>query len=430
MPSFLLEALKRKIMVKCRKRRQKKRKLKKSCHVDWSNIPGSILEMIAERLSLIDCLSVSKVCKSWNNVLGEELPCWIKRGFPWLLVSGEEHKEIRNCISVLENRVLELKLLEAHGKYCWGSFHHWLIMVKDMSTFSLEVNLLNPFSGSQISLPGIWNLYHKMVLSGFPSENNFVCLLLHSQYRELAFWIPGEQSWYKYKLTGDPFEDAIFFNGSFYLLVDGFNIWQIDVKSIYSSISEGCDQFGTLSEIQITELKMAEMQQIHEPSMPERNADDHILKYLVESSGEILLVCRYFSDDILETRKFEVYSLDFCQSSWKKIEDLGDRMLFLGKCSSMSFSAKELGVGMNNSIYFSNDPATPWWNEWDSYHLRGISARLGLNMANGRDWGIFRLHNENGEAFRFHGDADHWAYTWFNIPSWWCFKNIPFIEES
>ncbi|KAI4313690.1 hypothetical protein L6164_026648 [Bauhinia variegata] len=61
--------------------------------------------------------------------------------------------------------------------------------------------------------------------------------------------------------------------------------------------------------------------------IPLRNDDDCIFKYLLESSMEFLLVCRYFSDDILETWKFEVY-LDFFQSSWKKTEDLGDRMLF------------------------------------------------------------------------------------------------------
>ncbi|KAI4313887.1 hypothetical protein L6164_026833 [Bauhinia variegata] len=94
---------------------------------------------------------------------------------------------------------------------------------------------------------------------------------------------------------------------------------------------------------------------------------------LMDSNKPLLCQELYFSDDILETRKFEVY-LDFFQSSWKKTEDLGDRMLFLGKCYSMSFSAKELGVGMSNTIYFSNDPVAPWWNEWDSYHLRGIST--------------------------------------------------------
>lgn len=434
LPSLLLEAIERRIIGKWRKTKHIKMELEKNCYADWSSLPRGILEMVTEKLTLIDWLSLSKVCRSWNIVLGEELPSWQKPGFPWLFVSGQQNKEIRTCISILENRVWELELSEAYGKYCWGSFRDWLIMVKDLDSFHLEVNFLNPFSRSQISLPSIWNFYHKMVLSGLPFENNLVCMLLHSQYRELAFWVPGAQSWRKHKLTGEPFEDAVFCNGSFYLLVDGFNLWQIDVKKIYCSISEG-DGSGSLSEIEIQfhEVKRPEIFQLQEGMILQGHDDYKILRYLVESCGELLLVCRYFSakqDMMLETQKFEVYSLDFCQSSWKKVEDLGDQMIFLGKCGSMSLSAKEIGVGISNSLYFSNDQAAPWWNEWDSDHLKGISTRLGFNKADGRDWGIFRLDNEDPEQFCFHGDIDNWAYTWFTAPSWWCCRNIPVIGRS
>ncbi|KAJ1390535.1 F-box-like domain superfamily [Sesbania bispinosa] len=428
-PSLLLEAIKRSFIGKRRKtRHRRKKELEKKYCPDWSSLPGGTLEMVAEKLTLIDCLSLSKVCSSWNTVLGEELPNWQRHGFPWLLVSGQQNKEVKTCISILENRVWEFELSEAYGKYCWGSFRDWLIMVKDLDSVHIEVSLLNPFTKRQISLPSIWNFYHKVVLSGLPSENNFICMLLHSQNRELAFWIPGAQSWHKHKLTGEPFEDAVFCNGSFYLLGDGFNIWQIDVKSIYSSIGEG-DDFGTLSkiEIQFHEIKRPEIFQLQEGMALQSHDDNQILRYLVESCGELLLVCRYFSSKH-ETQKFEVYSLDYCQSSWKKVEDLGDQMIFLGKCCSTSFSARELGVGIGNSIYFCNDAAAPWWNEWDSDHLKGISLRLGFNKTKGRDWGIFRLDNKDGEPFLFHGDIDNWAFTWFTAPSWWCYRNVPPVE--
>lgn len=428
-PSLPLKAVRRRFSVKCRKKiHRRKKELKKKNFADWSSLPRGILEMVAERLTFIDCLSISKVCTSWNRVLGEELPRWQRHGFPWLLVSDQQNKEIRTCISILENRVWELELSEAYGKYCWGSFCDWLIMVKEIDNFHLEVNLLNPFSGRQISLPLIWNFYHKMVHSGLPSENNFICMLLHSQYCELAFWVPGANSWRKHKLTGEPFEDAVFCNGSFYLLADGFNIWQIDVRSIYSSISKGDDDFGTQSKIETQFLEVQRPEILQEGIILHNHHDYQILRYLVESCGELLLVCRYFStkqDAVLETLKFEVYSLDFCQLSWKKVEDLGDQMIFLGKCSSTSFSAMELGAGIRNSIFFCNDPIVPWWNEWDSDHLKGILTRFGANRTDVSNWGIFRLGNEDGEPFCFHGDIDHWTYTWFTAPSWWCYRNIP-----
>ncbi|XP_068498513.1 F-box protein At2g05970-like [Phaseolus vulgaris] len=437
-PSLLLETIRRRFNAKCSKKiHKRKSKLEKKYCADWSSLPREILEMIAEKLTFIDCLSISKVCMSWNSILGEELPSWQRHGFPCLLVSGQQNKETRTCISILENRVWELELADACGKYCWGSFRGWLIMVKNLDNFYLEVNLLNPFSGSQISLPSVWNFYHKMVPSGLPSENNFVCMLLHSQRRELAFWVTGANSWRKHSdfLSGEPFEDAVFCNGSFYLLADGFNIWQIDVQSIYSSINKGNDDFGTLPKIetQFLEVKRPEIFELQERRMLQNRHTNKILRYLVESCGELLLVCRYFSPDqdaVLETQKFEVYALDFCQLSWKKVEDLGDQMLFLGKCCSTSFSAKELGVGIQNSIYFCNDPTIPWWNEWDSDHLKGILSRLGFNRTDVNNWGIFTLGNEDSEPFCFHGDIDRWAYTWFTVPSWWCYRNIPPIRSN
>ncbi|XP_027926946.1 uncharacterized protein LOC114183942 isoform X2 [Vigna unguiculata] len=390
-PSLLLETIRRRYSAKCSKRiRKRKRELEKEYYADWSSLPRGILEMIAEKLTFIDCLSISKVCMSWNAILGEELPSWQRHGFPCLLVSGQQNKETRTCISILENRVWELELAEANGMYCWGSFRGWLIMVKNLDYFYLEINLLNPFSGSQISLPSVWNFYHKIVPSGLPSENNFVCMLLHSQCRELTFWVTGANSWRKYnKLT------------------------EIETR--------------------FHEVKRPEMFELQEGGILHNRHTSQILRYLVESCGELLLVCRYFSPNqhtVIETQKFEVFALDFCQLSWKKVEDLGDQMIFLGKCCSTSFSAKELGVGIKNSIYFCNDPTIPWWNEWDSDHLKGISSRLGFNQTNVNNWGIFTLGNEDGEPFCFHGDIINWAYTWFTVPSWWCYRNIPPIRSN
>ena len=52
-------------------------------------------------------------------------------------MSGQDQKENKTCISVLEDRVLELEVSKAYGKYCWGSFYYWLIMVKGLDRFFL-----------------------------------------------------------------------------------------------------------------------------------------------------------------------------------------------------------------------------------------------------------------------------------------------------
>lgn len=48
------------------------------------------------------------------------------------------------------------------------------------------------------------------------------------------------------------------------------------------------------------------------------------------------------------------------------LHSLGDdQVLFLGRNSSRFFSAKDLGVGRGNCIYFTNEYEIPWSNEWD-----------------------------------------------------------------
>lgn len=387
--------------------------------VDWAELPKVILVIIFERLSLVDCISVSNVCKPWRNAFSRELSCWKNSGIPSLLLSGQKDREKRTCISMLEKRAWEMELPEAHGKYCWGSFQDWLILVSNSDYLSVEISLLNPFTRNKINLPRTWDFYHKIVLSGIPSPKNFICMLVHNQHREIAFWVPGAQLWREFKLVGEPFEDAIFYMERFYLLSKDNEICQIDAASIFAAISRD----NTSADASVSEIKI----QCHKVSMSENHTNDKVLRYLVESCGEVLLVCRFFSSNpgaILETRNFEVYVLDVEQMSWERVEHLRDRVLFLGKCSSRSFSVRELGVPMTNRIYFSNDNAAPWWNEWDSGHLQGMSSRMRLDNSGRKHWGIFWLGNKDNHNYCFRGDRDNWGPIWFTAPLWWYCHNF------
>lgn len=408
-------------MSKCKRRnrrQRKKRKLKdgrENSTMDWAGLPRDILVTIFGQLPLIDCLSVDSVCKQWSNILAE-LPNWKRCGFPWLLMSGQNDREMRTCFSVLDNLDWEVELLEAYGGYVWGSFQDWLILVKDLGCYSLEVSLLNPFSLRKINLPRLWNFYHKMVLSGSPVEENMICAAIHSEHSEIAFWVQGSEGWHKYILEGMPFEDAVFCNSSLFLLCNDCNIYQLDAMSIITNV-RGNDCASSVSEIKA---------QFHEVRNLEINSP-HVLKYLVESSGEVLLVCRYFSekpDAILETVNFEIYSLDISQMYWERVDNLDNQILFLGKCCSRSLSSTEFGIGFSNCIYFSNDDATPWWNEWDSNHLKGLASRLGLDNSSRKDWGTFHINKDNNGSFCFRGNRDNWAPIWFTAPLWWYSKNI------
>ncbi|XP_059669095.1 F-box protein At2g26160-like [Cornus florida] len=109
---------------------------------------------------------------------------------------------------------------------------------------------------------------------------------------------------------------------------------------------------------------------------------------LVVSSGDLLLVKRYFSTDYPFTLSakwpplpkdaptvfFEVYKFDFVRKEWVGKRDLGDQVLFVGANHSESLSANDFPPGLliPNSIYFTTD--------------RGISR-----ISKGNDLGFFNL---------------------------------------
>lgn len=79
----------------------------------------------------------------------------------------------------------------------------------------------------------------------------------------------------------------------------------------------------------------------------------HRVFILVESFGEILLVrmmgtrvCRSF-----RSLRCDVLKADLTKMEWIKLENLGDRMLFLSKGSSVSICASEMGCEGNRVFY-------------------------------------------------------------------------------
>ncbi|KAE8037007.1 hypothetical protein FH972_009634 [Carpinus fangiana] len=84
-----------------------------------------------------------------------------------------------------------------------------------------------------------------------------------------------------------------------------------------------------------------------------------ILEYLVESSGDILLVVRYIgllTRPPIKTLGYDVFKVDpEHEKLVEKVECLGDRVLFLGLKQAFSVSARDFLELKPNSIYFTHD---------------------------------------------------------------------------
>ncbi|XP_058752472.1 uncharacterized protein LOC131625648 [Vicia villosa] len=80
---------------------------------------------------------------------------------------------------------------------------------------------------------------------------------------------------------------------------------------------------------------------------------------MVENESELLLVHKYevyydceddYDDD--EFLRFEVFRLDQREKKWVKLENLGDKVLFLGPGYSFAISASDLGLDNGNSVIY------------------------------------------------------------------------------
>ncbi|KAG7998545.1 hypothetical protein I3843_01G263700 [Carya illinoinensis] len=117
---------------------------------------------------------------------------------------------------------------------------------------------------------------------------------------------------------------------------------------------------------------------------------DRIVGYFVNSEGiavdefDLLipedtqpLVCPY------RTKLFNVYELDHKQETWKKVESLGDPVIFVGGNYSKSMSIHDIEGCESNIIYFSDEN----WNQVDEDYMYG-----------GHDFGTFKLTDGSFET--------------------------------
>ncbi|PIA56407.1 hypothetical protein AQUCO_00700614v1 [Aquilegia coerulea] len=128
-------------------------------------------------------------------------------------------------------------------------------------------------------------------------------------------------------------------------------------------------------------------------------------RYLVESSGELLQVCRFTRFDVVDdniikdfvNNGFDVFKLDLVAFKWIKMNTLHGRVLFLGRNSSYSLLASDFPGCKPNSVYFTDD-----------YYERFVED-YGLGP---RDMGVFNLEDGSHEPHYRTGSKKIPAHIW------------------
>ncbi|KAM7268803.1 hypothetical protein ACFE04_010969 [Oxalis oulophora] len=346
----------------------------------WGDAPLDILLSICGSLDYKDKTVMSFVCKSWQTSMSLILIKAVQfpPKTPWLMLAQEDiwgqsntnSDDIdRQFYDLSSGEILNLRLPDTINRRCVGVGFGWLLTLD----FHLEMTLFHPFTHRKFILPSystfnnydhddefeqLWEiLLWKAVASANPwdSKNhdfNRDCVIM-------AFYGIGYAASAKLedKIWTDITEprvalcyDVVNYKSQFYLLTyHSLNAYSVDGRQGLPVPNQ------EVHSIQTSTLFLQTIARFPKKLRAE-------FCYLVESLGELLLVCRfiYSNEWPHRTKTFKVFKLiknqnDEFEYEFIEVETLGNQALFLGRNASFSLSATSTNWCRGNCIYFTDD---------------------------------------------------------------------------
>ncbi|XWS58585.1 hypothetical protein CRYUN_Cryun08bG0046900 [Craigia yunnanensis] len=298
----------------------------------WSDLHVDILNLIIGRLPMIiDQIRFRFVCKNWHLA---KVPQY-ETNLPWLL-GHLWHFDLRNGGAMTElssfyipspnnqfhiTKIIVKEEQEFFGAAICASKYGWLLLQKSHKAF-----FHSPFSKKAIKLPNMEINFNRATFSSSPTSPDCICFTIGSSKSsdKIQFGIcsPGDLEWCTIAVDGfkKAVEDVVYSNGSFYCVFVGGALGAFYVAGRDWSVLTDMEPF--------TGIQFWSRSQ------------------LVESNGELFLVCR--------NRNFHVFRFDWSEMGWIKIQKLGNQALFLG-CTSFAVAAEGKTSALADRIYYHGD---------------------------------------------------------------------------
>ncbi|KAG9152655.1 hypothetical protein Leryth_020874 [Lithospermum erythrorhizon] len=360
--------------------------------VDWSDLPGELVELISSHLPTeTDVIRFRSVCSTWRSSTNKSggsgtlssfpsrfpiLPnqgisdtCWgfhlskrtlyqLQPPFPLLLDSTNHNNDW--IIKLERDNPTRMHLLSPLSTSLFNPLPPQFPRSFDSSKFPI-FELGNEFTLQYInyrplanSIGDAGNLYmEKVALSLLDAvadadTSSFVLLTIHISGK-LVMYKSGDKKWTVIDDLPAPYDDVIFKGGCFYAV-------------------------DTTGRAVLVEFNPASSTPIVTPVAESVHGGDK--KYLVESCGDLLLVDMYLSggpeDDFgyiegfqfyedfdcymsERTVKFKVFKLDKDMHHWEEMDSLGDMIIFLGDNSTFSALASEINSSCKGNCIFFTD---------------------------------------------------------------------------
>ncbi|KAF3333357.1 F-box protein [Carex littledalei] len=329
----------------------------------WSKLPEHLIEIFAEKLdSHRDFLSFSAVCTSWRSIFKNNIHCLpskipishcLPKGkpLPLLVLYSTMDSKIHNLFSLSNGKKMvkishEIDLSKTENKLIMGSWRGWLFVV-DYITH--EIALINPLTGEEVCLPSFPSssslslVRIKLVVFSYPIGNKYDCMVMFvCNHTKICFCKVGDDKWKTHRHS-QGIENLINHNGIFHAMDLSSNLYRITMmeNTIDMQYVLVWDTFGNQRCLFST-------------------------KFLVESSGELLLVTHampykhldgipHFEIFKLTSRYVNYHDVYYLKYEWQQIEDVGNQTIFLGHKGSISVESSLYHGMKGNCIYFARD---------------------------------------------------------------------------
>ncbi|RLN12898.1 hypothetical protein C2845_PM09G03080 [Panicum miliaceum] len=331
--------------------------------LSWSDLPPELLGLVLKCLpSLADRVRLRAVCHPWrSNAQQQSLPPLL----PWLTLPDGA------ILSIPGGEIIRMPVHK--GAHCCGSVDNWLFLVQTDGGCSL----VNPFSGATVELPNlatVWNhdpsnatsglnriLYKTVVLSPLDSSpDSLVAVLIlgGGHCSTVCLWQPPIATDVPIARARWPlqvFDDVAFFNGKLHGLAPFNKLFVFDIDSELSDSPK------------ISSIKCIISYSVGLPQSVSRTKVHIKKEYLVECCGRLLRVRRFLQSDRpgqagrylkhQRTVAFDVFEAGLSTNThcWRKVNNLGGQVLFVGPHCSKSFPAVEYNRVQRDCIYFMCD---------------------------------------------------------------------------
>lgn len=307
----------------------------------WSDLPQCLLELILKPLTLPDRLRFGSVCRTWliaqTQYLHPPAP-----PLPFLtLHRSDKSFELFSFSDRRTYKTLPRSLRLS------SSLQGWILLQPTDG-----IVFFNRFIKKYVSIPRINSnvgSFSDWLLFSTPSDPNGIFLVKESEH---VFWICHFDNLGYPQIRSRKWEEAVvsnvvFCQGKLFALNKNGSLAIVDAIFPHDITTHNMRLKPEDSPLQ--------KQRRGRPWKP--------IYVMVESCGELLMVR-------VEERPFKrfccsVFRADLTNNEWMKLENLGDRMLFLSAGSSISVSAKETGC-KGNRIYYIPQKAKiniieGWW---------------------------------------------------------------------